>query len=329
MTDTDPTEDELDRKLEELGIDTGPQPDGDTADDSDDGVADDGKPPLFRGGPAGRAGRFVGRLALWFLLMPLRLLRGVVWGIGGKLPGRKTVYVGLIRAGYKGLYKKTSAQVVANTVYGDGEAVPRPAVIDEDTGNLVTSNDEEWTVESGLQPTFIGDAPVVTGVADQHELVDHVGARIAEAVDLSSRRHQAVRRGENGAQPVSPDMNGAAGNGAHAATDGGSSVLSQSMTFDDIWVDTSNPDEGTDGWIVSMEKAYALHWDQAGSEEMENQETRGILAAQDPQRNNKRMLIIGAMILGAFALGMFGPALASQIAGGASGGLGGGGGIGL
>lgn len=320
MTDTDPTKEELDRKLEELGIDTGPQPDGDTSDDSDDSD-DTGKPPLFRGGPAGRAGRFLGRLVLWWLLMPLRLLRGIVWGISGKLPGRKKVYVGLIRAGYKGLYKKTSAQVVANTVYGDGEAVPRPAAIDDDSGNLETSNGEEWSVESGLQPTFIGDVPVVTGVADQHELVDHVGARIAEAVDLSSRRHQAVTRTQNGVAPTSPAANG---HGEQAATDGGQSVLGETMTFDDIWVDTSNPDDSTDGWIVSMKKAYALHWDTAGSEEMENQETRGILAAQDPQRNNKRMLIIGAMILGAFALGLFGPALAQQIAGGASSGLGGG-----
>jgi hypothetical protein len=324
MTDTDPTDEDLDEQIDEQ-IDelrhsaASSRPDV-ALDDEDDPDGSNGKPPLFRGGLGGTVGRSLGRFLAWFLLLPVRIVRGVAWGIGGKLPGRKKVYVGMIRAGYKGLYKKTSAQVIANTIYGDGEAVPRPAAIDDETGNLETSNGEEWTVESGLQPTFIGDVPVVTGVADQHELVDHVGARIAEAVDLSSRRHQPVKRTQNGVKPTSP----ANGHGQQAATDGGRSVLGTSMSFDDIWVDTSNPDDSNDGWIVSMEKAYALHWDQAGSEEMENQETRGILAAQDPQRNNKRMLIIGAMILGAFALGLFGPALAQQIAGGASGGLGGG-----
>jgi hypothetical protein len=323
---TDPSDrEELDRKLDDLGIDSASTQSGDgTADSPDDGDDAGDKPPLTRGGLAGRVGRSLGRFLLWFLLLPLRLLRGILWGISGKFPGRKKVYVGLIKAGYKGLYKKTSAQVIADTVYGDGEAVPRPAAIDGDTGNLETSNGEEWTVESGLQPRYIGDVPVVTGVADQHELVDHVGARIAEAVDYSPRRHQPVKRTQNGTKPV--DVSPATQQGQTAATDGGNSLLSQSMTFDDIWVDTSNPDERNDGWIVSMSKAYALHWDQAGSEEMENQETRGILAAQDPRGDKKRLLIVGAMILGAFCLGLFGPALAQQIAGGASGA---GGGIGL
>jgi hypothetical protein len=322
-TDTnrdDPTSEELSRKLDDLGIDV-EEPETDSADDSDG----DAKPPLFRGGAAAKIGRSLGRFLVWFLLIPLRITRGIAWGLGGKFPGRKKVYVGMIKAGYKGLYKKTSAQVIAETIYGDGEAVPRPAAIDDETGNLETSNGEEWTVESGIQPRFIGDVPVVTGVADQHETVDHVGARIAEAVDYSSRRHQPVKRTQGGTKPADPSAAMQNGGGQpQAATDGGGSILSQSMSFDDIWVDASNPDESNDGWIISMEKAYALHWDQAGSEEMENQETRGILAAQDPQRNNKRMLIIGAMILGAFALGLFGPALAQQIAGGASGGLGGG-----
>lgn len=319
---TDNNTDELDEQIDDLRHPAASaRPDDATLADSNETDDDSGKPPLFRGGPGGKIGRSLGRFLVWVLLLPVRVVRGLAWGLAGKFPGRKKVYVGMIKAGYKGLYKKTSAQVVANTIYGDGEAVPRPAAIDGDTGNLETSNGEEWTVESGLQPTFIGDVPVVTGVADHHELVDHVGARIAEAVDLSSRRHQAVERTQNGVRPTRPAANG---HSQQAATDGGHSVLGETMTFDDIWVDTSNPDDSNDGWIVSMEKAYALHWDTAGSEEMENQETRGILAAQDPQRNSKRLLIIGAIILGAFALGLFGPALAQQIAGGASGGLGGG-----
>lgn len=291
--------------------------------DSDQAGGDDTAPA----GIAGRVGSAIGATIAWLALLPVRFLKAIVWGVLSRFPGRKKVYVKMIKAGYKGMYKKTGAHVVANTIYGDSEMVPRPAVVDDETGNLETSNDEEWTVENGLDPVFVGDVPVVTGGADNHELTSHISARIAEAVDYSGRRFQTVKETSRGVEPVEPKIgdNGAA-NG-HAATDGGAaptSPLSRSMTFDDIWVDTSNPEPENDGWIISMDKAYALHWDQAGSEEMENQETRGILAAKDPRKNQKRMIIIIAAVLGAFCLGLFGPALATQIAGGAASGAGGG-----
>ena len=269
-----------------------------------------------------QAGRTVGGGLTAVALFPFRLAGGIAAGVLGKLPGRTNIYRKLIKAGYKGLYKKTGAHVIAHTIYGDSEMVPRVAKVDEETGNLETANGEEWTVESGLNPTFVGDVPVVTGVSDHHELVDPVAARTAEAVDLSHKRFQEVVETNAGVHPVNAE---AGGGDPGALADGGQSALPSVSTFDDIWVDARNPEDGNDGWIVSMDKAYALHWDQAGSEEMENQEMRGILAAQDPNKSNKRMIIIAALIFGAFCVGLFGPALASNIAGGdGGGGVGGG-----
>ena len=251
-------------------------------------------------------------------------LVGVVGGIAGyilgKMPKRVGVYQKMVKLGYKGLYKKTSAHVVCNTIYGDGEVVPRPATMDSEKGRLETNNDEWWTATNGLQPTRIGDTPVVTGIVDQHELVDHIAARTAEAVDLGKKRYQEVSETDLGTYPVSTQ-----GAGQQARADGSGTAIPEMSTFDDIWLDVSNPEPNNDGWIVSMKKAYDLHWDQAATEEMQNQETRGILAAKDPKRDKKRMLLMAAMILGAFCLGLFGPALAAQLGGSAGGAAPGGG----
>jgi len=279
--------------------------------DSTDDESDPGEP----------TGKAMARIVLWPFLAIAGVAKGFVWGILGIFPKRTAVYRRLIKAGYQGLYHKTDAHVVANTIYGDGAMIPRPAEVDSETGNLETNNDEWWTVENGLETTRVGDVPVTTGVADHHELVDHVGARVAEAVDMGGHRYQPVEDNGQGVEPVDLDADGRR---TQAATDGAGQLAPRpSNTFDDIWIDVSNPEPANDGMIVSMKKMYQMHFDRAGSEEMEQQETRGILAAQDP-KSQARMTLYVALALGAgVALGLFGPALASQLAG-ASGGGGGG-----
>jgi len=272
-------------------------------------------------------GERVGASLLAIPTVLLSLLGGVLWGILGKVPKRTGVYRKMIKMGYTALYKKTDAHVVANTVYGDGEMVPRPAEHDKETGHLETNNGEWWSATSGLQPVRIGDVPVVHGVADHHELVDPVAARIAEAVDMGPSRWATVDRTANGVVPAATTRTGE--NGHAVADGGGGEQVTIPCEFDDIWVDTSNPIEDNDGMIVSMEKAYELHWDQGSSEEMENQETRGMLAVQETGGERKTAMIYLLIFLGGMAAswGLLGP-LAGAV-GGSGGGGGGGGGIGI
>lgn len=259
------------------------------------------------------AGEALGSALAWPVAAIASLLGGLAFGLSKFIPKRTSVYKKMITLGYKGIYKKTGAHVVANTIYGDGEMVPRKATLDKETGQLETSNGEWWTATSGLQPVYIGDTPIVYGVADDHELVDPIAARIAEAVDLGPQRYQRVERTARGFEPVTQPQ------GAQAVADGGADIP---CTFDDVWIDASNPVDDNDGMIVSLEKAYAMHWDQGSSEEMENQETRGMLAVMDPRNNRKKALIYVLLFAGGIGLGMFGPGLAAQIGGSAAQGTG-------
>jgi hypothetical protein len=315
MTDDDPLPDDADWT-------------DDLSTNGDSGTAEDDQTPDEPDGPtardyAERAGEAIAAVPLYLAATIIGLLGGIASAVLGKLPKRTAVYRGMIKAGYKNLYKQTDAHVVANTIYGDGELKPMAAQVDTETGHLETTNGEMWTTD-GLQPVRIGDAPVVTGVADDHELVDHIAARVAEARDYSDQRWQEVQQTKLGVEPTASMTT--AGASAQAATDGGALSTPDLTTFDDIWLDASNPVPENDGWIVSMQKAYDLHWDQAGSEEMQNQEVRGILSEKDPRKDRRQMIIIAAMILGAFCLGLFGPALAANIAGEAAGAASGGGG---
>lgn len=253
----------------------------------EDGTADPPEPIGIDS--AETAGTGIGRILISIPMLFLAFFGGLLRGILSKLPKRSAIYRKAIVWGYTAMYKNSGAHVIANTVYGDGEMVPRIATHDKEKGHLETKNGEWWTATSGLQPFFIGDTPVVTGVADHHELIDPVAARIAEAVDLGPSRRQEIVETKSGYAPAKAVQ--------AARADGG--VEYSPSTFDDIWLDVSNPVESNDGMIVSMEKAYELHWDRGSSEEMENQETRGMLAVMDPKGRRKDAMIgIGLFLLG-------------------------------
>jgi len=271
-------------------------------------TADDSVDPRQRNqeSRAHRAGWSVGRAVMLIPRFLVTVLLGIARGVVGIIPKRSTIYQKIIKGGYKNLYKKTDAHVVVDTVYPDGERVPRPAEIDKEENKLKTANGEWWTVSNGLEKQFVGDTPVVTGVADHHETVDHVGARVAEAVDLGPSRYTTVEYQDNGVAPT---------NGG-AVADGGSQL--PGTTFDDVWLDVSNPEPENSGWIVSLRKHYEMHFDRAGSEEMERQETRGILSAQEPDDRSEWLKLL--IFVGGLMLGLFGPALAGAIGGGGGGG---------
>jgi hypothetical protein len=261
------------------------------------------------------SGRGIGRGLVWLPIKSVALLVGVLLGILSKIPKREAIYQKMISNGVEQLYKQTDAAVIVMTIYGDGAVIPRPAEIDREDGIVRTNNDEEWTL-TDLMPCRMGDAPVVWGVADDHELASPVAARVAEAVDLDFwGRTQPIEEGPDGVSAVdyqSPQQ---------AIADGGEEALSQS--FDDVLADARNPLDDATGWIVSMRKGYELHWSQSASDEMKKQEDRGRLAEMDPDKYRKQAMKVALLLLGAVALGLFGPSLAAQIAGGASGASGG------
>lgn len=324
--------------------------------DTGTGEPTDGGDGESAGPPENSIGWTVGRAISWPLRAVFGMLYWLVMGVLSRMPKRKAVYRKMIEAGYENLEQNTSGHFVVNTIYGDGAMVPRPATIDTDEQKVETSNGEFWTATSGVETVRIGKTPVAFGVADQHEMVDHIQARITEALDYSPRRKQVVDEQPEGYRPVEFEnpLDASQSTTAQPAgaptedapeprADGGFSrqefealaedrayqlldeLLPRQSTFADVWVDARNPEPENDGWIVSMKKAYEAHWDQAASEEMQKQEDRGRLAEMDPSKHRRRQLVIALVAIACFCLGLFGPGLAAKIAGTAGGAAGGGG----
>jgi len=258
----------------------------------------------------------LGFLKLWtyFLLVPV-----------SKLPRRTKIYQGMIKAGYQGMFKNTSANIIVNTIYKDRYIVPRPAEVDDKEGRIKTDNGEAWSMPDGLQDYRIGDASIMFGVSDAHELVDPVAARTAEKIDLDDAVYiQTPQQRHTNNFAAGPRASAAAGPQQARADGGYSGITANSLgnwngePIEDVLVNWRNPDEDADGMIVSLEKHYELQHSQAGSEELKKSEDRGRLAERLQDGSKKAMMYV-IMLLGGIAVGMLGPAVANSLGGGEGG----------
>lgn len=243
----------------------------------------------------------------------------------------KGVAVGqsLHKAGINLIKKKSGSQFVAYTIYGDDAVVPRPAGIDSETQWVETDNGEEWVAENGVDLCRVGKTPVAFGVADDHEMVSPIRARIAEKIDSGDEHWRVVNELENGqvedvsqtvARQEHAAQNGAVADGGQI---GGAAQTAGYPQFDDIWLDLSNWVDDADGMVVSMKKAYETTHQKGTSEALEDAEKRGRIAEQFADSQTKWALYLLFTAIGCFCLGLFGPSLASTIGGSAGGAVGG------
>jgi len=265
---------------------------------------------------AGIAGVIVG-LTTTLLAIPRAVLNHIPKGVA--------IGQALHRTGIDIIRKKAGAQFVVMTIYGDGEIVPRPAGIDSETQWVETDNGEEWVAENGVDLSRVGDTPVTFGVADAHEMVSPIRARIAEKIDSGGENWRVIREHDTGHVE---DVNygrvpNAAANGNGAVADGGIAagpMPAQNMTpkFDDVWVDLSNWVKEADGMVVSMKKAYETTHQKGSSEALNDAETRGRIAERFADNQTKWALYLLFTAIGCFCLGLFGPSLAASIGGSAA-----------
>ena len=280
---------------------------------------------------------------VWLTVTLATIGKAIGGGIVTRMPKGVEIGQALHEASINIIRKKGDAQFVAFTIYGDGAVIPRPAGIDADTQWAETDNGEEWVAENGVDLCRVGDAPVAFGVADDHELVSPIRARLAEKIDSGDEHWRCIREYDSGhVEDVNYGRMPATDTGAAAMADGGTAanghqaggvpgdgLNSQTHTpeFDDIWVDLSNWVEDSDGMIVSMKKAYETTHEKGTSEALEDAETRGRIAERFNDSDTKWAIYLILTALGFLCLGLFGPSLASTIGGGGGGGGGGLGGV--
>ena len=253
----------------------------------------------------------------WVFAIPLAFFKHMPKGVA--------IGQAMHRAGINVIRKKGGAQFVAYTIYGDGEIIPRPAGIDSETQWVETDNGEQWVAENGVDLCRVGDAPVAFGVADDHEMVSPIRARLAEKIDSGGENWRVIREYDNGmvedveygrVQTGGPAANGAVADGGVAT----GPTRSQKVTpeFDDVWVDLSNWVEEADGMVVSMKKAYETTHQKGSTEALQDAETRGRIAERFNDSQTKWAIYLIFTALGFLCLGLFGPGLAQSIGGSAA-----------
>ena len=268
----------------------------------------------------------IGAVLAAIVLMPVRALIAIPLAMFKHMPKGVAIGQAMHKAGINVIRKKGGAQFVAYTIYGDGEIIPRPAGLDSETQWVETDNGEEWVAENGVDLCRVGDSPVAFGVADDHEMVSPIRARLAEKIDSGDENWRVIREYNDG-RVEDVDYGRVQAGGGHASNgavaDGGVATgptRSQNVTpeFDDVWVDLSNWVDDADGMVVSMKKAYETTHQKGSTEALQDAETRGRIAERFNDGSEKLWLYVALMVMGAFALGLFGPELAASIGGSAS-----------
>lgn len=231
----------------------------------------------------------------------LKVLLGPFVGFWRKMKGGASIGESFIIAGYK-MRLRSGSDAIVNVIYGDGVVKPRSAKFHSDGTYFETDNGERFSARAeGFQPRrMAGKVPVVWALRAGSEVTDPLEAPIARARRLGNFEPFERQDGKSDiAVDIGPDS---IHDGREVSADGG------------------NP--GMDGQVISFREAYEQFGSKVTNEDMEDQETRGKLAALDFAESDTWKWILA--ILGAMLLGLFGPALATKVAGGAAGGVGGG-----
>ena len=266
----------------------------------------------------------IGAVLAAIVLVPIRALVAIPLAMFKHMPKGVAIGQAMHKAAINIIRKKGDAQFVAMTIYGDGEVIPRPAGIDSETQWVETKNGEEWVAENGVDLCRVGDSPVAFGVADNHEMVSPIRARLAEKIDSGDENWRVVREYNDGrVEDVDygrVQAGGHAGNGAVAdggVASGPTATQQATPEFDDIWVDLSNWVSDADGMVVSMKKAYETTHQKGSTEALQDAETRGRIAERFNSNEKKWAIYMILTALGFLCLGLFGPNLAAQLGGSA------------
>ncbi|SFR34162.1 hypothetical protein [Halogeometricum limi] len=184
----------------------------------------------------------------------------------------------LIDAGYKTKLKTTDADTIVNVIYGDGVVIPRAAEWRTTENEYRLGDGKAYKTDQLASPRLVnGKYPTVWALAESAEVMDPLAAYAA-----------GQRRRGNYQQ--------------HLRTDGAGK---------DVAIDAET--EGYDGRALSFRDAYRLFGSNVSQEDMNLQATRAKLAELDWSRKEQVVLLLA--FAGGAALGLFGPAIASKIAG--------------
>jgi len=334
MDDIDYNKDPAEFRNEELG---------ENVDAEDADLDDEAEAIVEETEQAGKSfGAGITKFIATFLAALAKLPLAILIGITKPIPGLKTkLWKGLTIASLRQYHRNAGGDRLGLEVQPSGELKLTPVKYrsadaieqDEQPGWKAKGRDKTWRPTTLGQDGYrLGKVPVVPLDTDSWRATSVLESRVAEAVDMGETRPlYDVEKAELTAEI---DYGNAAGNNA-AVADGGANLNvgfepTSSPVFEDTIIDLGSDD--WDGQAVSWEKSKELMLERTGTEEMQNQETRGEIAGQSGRDMQRFVIKVMMIAAGMIALAVIGREVVSMVfAGGGGGGEGasGGGGGGL
>jgi len=300
-----------------------------------DGAPENGHDPDAEGEPAAepatasdageKAGSSIGKTIGVPILFVTSMASSLVYTVTRFLPfiGQK-FWKGAIQSSIRRYQKSAGADVVAFVHREGGKLEPAVAKwqdgddIGDKPGWKVVGEETVWDPGAeGRGVERLGKADVILADEASFEIADPLKMRVSEALDLEKVEPLLV----NPTLQQTVITPGSDGSSAQAIADGG--VQQGSLTvdpmdmaaFDDFAIDLAPDNPDADGMRLSARKYKEMDLNKTGSEEMQNQETRGLLAGRAGTDRKSFILKVVLAAFGFVLLWEFGPAILAAIFG--------------
>jgi hypothetical protein len=229
-----------------------------------------------------------------------------------------------IQSSIRRYQKSAGADVVAFVHREGGKLEPAAAKwqdgddIGDKPGWKVVGEETVWDPGAeGRGVERLGKADVILADEASFEIADPLKMRVSEALDLEKVEPLLV----NPTLQQTVVTPGGDGSSAQAIADGG--VQQGSLTvdpmdmaaFDDFAIDLAPDNPDADGMRISARKYKEMDLNKTGSEEMKNQETRGLLAGRAGTDRKSFILKVVLAAFGFVLLWEFGPSILAAIFG--------------
>lgn len=252
--------------------------------------------------------------------------------IGGVSPGGFSMWRSITRAGYKGMKKSSSADVIGHIIVG-GEIKHVPLSFNHEREQFETMGDdpEYWETSGEYQDRYqVGPVGTIFASSQSNDVGDHVQAEVQKAMDVGKSEYLYESAQVNHThieQKIDPD-DGAIADGGETTNQYREIVsVDDPGSLSDRLIDLGWGKDA-EGRVVSASNYWESYPRTPEPEKHDQQRQIGRMMEMDQDRTSlafKMLLVAGAIVVGSLAAVFVLPELLGGAGGGSGDGSGGGG----